>query len=416
MIKTLFVLDHVRARHWNAPLLVEREQYLSHLLRQGTSVNYLRYIASELLNVIRMLELTSARSIELPEIQRAAERWQQDAQGYRKGGRARGIAAYRFAIAAQNWLRFHGWLVETPEPASPFDSFLAEFLDDLRFTRALSRETVRTYSDRAWNFVTWLGARRSSFCEITLSDVDAFIASRQAAGWQPRTIASQCQALRTFFKYAEAQGWCSRGFARGIRSPAIPKYDEAPKGPSWKDVRRLLQSASGQEPAELRARAVLSLFSIYGLRTSEVAHLTLDDFDWRNEIITVRRAKRGRLQQYPIQYEVGEAILRYLQRARPRCTCRNLFVTRYPPHRPVQPTVLWPIVSLRVKKLGIHSEHTGPHSLRHACATQLLKKGTPLRGIADFLGHRDLKSVSIYAKYDIRTLRQVAAFRLTGVR
>jgi site-specific recombinase XerD len=416
MIKTLFMLDHVRARHWNAPLLNEREQYLSHLLRQGTSVQYLRCIAADLLNVVCMLKLTSARSIELTEIHRAAERWQQDEQGHRRGGQASGKAAYRFAIAAQNWLRFHGWLVETPIPILPFDSFLAEFLDNLRFTRGLSKETIRNYSERAGNFLTWLGSRRSSFSEITLSDVDAFIAGKQAAGWQLRTIASQCQALRTFFKYAEAQGWCIRSFARGIRSPAIPKYDEAPKGPTWKNVRRLLQSADGKEPAELRARAVLSLFCIYGLRSSEVAQLTLDDFDWRNEIITVRRAKRGRLQQYPIQYEVGEAILRYLLGSRPRCACRNLFVTRYPPHRPVHSTVLWPIVSLRIKRLGIQSQHMGPHSLRHACATQLLKRGTPLRDIADFLGHRDLKSVCIYAKYDTRTLRQVAAFSLAGIR
>jgi integrase/recombinase XerD len=68
-----------------------------------------------------------------------------------------------------------------------------------------------------------------------------------------------------------------------------------------------------------------------------------------------------------------------------------------------------------MRKLGIHSEHIGPHSLRHAFATQLLKQGTPLRDIADFLGHSDVKSVSIYAKYDTRSLRQVASFSLAGV-
>jgi alpha,alpha-trehalase len=49
-----------------------------------------------------------------------------------------------------------------------------------------------------------------------------------------------------------------------------------------------------------------------------------------------------------------------------------------------------------MKKLGIESESIGLHSLRHACATQLLRRGSSLRDIADFLGHRDMKSVSIY--------------------
>ena len=97
-------------------------------------------------------------------------------------------------------------------------------------------------------------------------------------------------------------------------------------------------------------------------------------------------AKRGRTQQFPIQFEVGEAIIRYLQNARPHCSCRNLFVTLFGPYRPLES--LWAVVSTRMKKLGIKAQNLGPHSLRHACATELLRKGTSLKDIADFLGHR----------------------------
>jgi len=56
----------------------------------------------------------------------------------------------------------------------------------------------------------------------------------------------------------------------------------------------------------------------------------------------------------------------------------------------------------------------GPHSLRHACATELLKQGASLREIADFLGHRDCQSVEIYAKFDMQSLLKVAALDLCG--
>lgn len=130
---------------------------------------------------------------------------------------------------------------------------------------------------------------------------------------------------------------------------------------------------------------------------SEVTGLLLIDIDWREETFCVKRAKRGGYQRYPLQYEVGEAILRYLK-VRPRCASRNVFVTFQQPCRPMTSFGMWHIVSRRFKALGIESKCHGPHSLRHACATQLLKKGTPLKDISDFLGHRDSKAVGVYAK------------------
>jgi site-specific recombinase XerD len=90
-------------------------------------------------------------------------------------------------------------------------------------------------------------------------------------------------------------------------------------------------------------------------------------------------------------------------------------VTLGQPYRPLGAPGLWQIVSRRFRQLGVKSERRGPHALRHACATHLLKKGTSLKDIADFLGHRDAKSIGIYAKYDTRSLRKVAAFRLSGL-
>ena len=100
---------------------------------------------------------------------------------------------------------------------------------------------------------------------------------------------------------------------------------------------------------------------------------------------------------------------------RPRCACRNVFVSYQRPYRPLSGPGMWHLVSHRFEALGIPSKCRGPHSLRHACATHLLKKGTALKDIADFLGHRDAKAIGIYAKFDTRSLRKVAAFSLNGL-
>jgi integrase/recombinase XerD len=231
----------------------------------------------------------------------------------------------------------------------------------------------------------------------------------------PRTIGSLCSALKAFFRYTALRGWISPNISRGIRAPRISRYSHSKEILPWRHV-RLLLNPDGSAPADLRASAILFLCSIYGLRSSEVVNLTVDDFDWINETFIVRRAKRGRIQQYPIQAEVGEIILKYLQNGRPRSSCRKLFLTLQPPYRSVNPATFWTIILKRIRRFGLPLKPFGPHALRRACATELLRKGSSLRDIADFLGHRDLQSVSIYAKYDTSSLKKVAAFSLGGLK
>jgi integrase len=80
----------------------------------------------------------------------------------------------------------------------------------------------------------------------------------------------------------------------------------------------------------------------------------------------------------------------------------------------MNPSSVYEIVSYRLKRQRINAPQRGPHALRHACATELLRRGTPLRDIADFLGHRNSRSVAIYAKYDLQALRKISDIDLTA--
>jgi len=415
MIEGILEESHALRRHRNAPLLREREQFLSHLLRQGTSHRRVRSIAAYLIHIVRLLELTSLRDVGNEEIGKAAECWV-SYQGPHRTRKAGKTSASSFSGVARKWLRFHGRLTGKRVSENPWAENVRDFTECMRSPQGLAPDTIRSYGSRAAVFLKWLANRGIPLSLVSLRVVDEFLADKAASGWSPMTIASQCQALRNFFVHAATRGWCAPGIGRGIRSPTVPKYDGLDKGPTWKEVRQLLDSTSGTKPATLRARAIMSLCSIYALRSSEVARLRLNDFDWKEEKFTVQRAKRGGLQHYPIQYEVGESIVRYLTKGRPRCPCRHVFVTLHPPYRPLKACSMWQITSRRMRRLGIASHHHGPHALRHACATHLLRKGTSLKDIADFLGHRDSKSVGIYARYDTRSLKEVAVGCLAGLR
>jgi hypothetical protein len=77
MLRTLLHLQQpfCIARQEKAPLLLERDAFLEHLLRQGTSLAAVRMVAWQLLNVMRLLKLTQLRDVWIDEIEEAAKKW-----------------------------------------------------------------------------------------------------------------------------------------------------------------------------------------------------------------------------------------------------------------------------------------------------------------------------------------------------
>jgi integrase/recombinase XerD len=401
-------------RHRQAPLLKEREAFLSHLLQQGTSPKALRNLSGELLPVMRLLKLTELRDVSLEEIQRAALCWAREQRTNPKA-QSYGNSASFFVYAAKKWLRFHGRLKRPSVPPMRFVDELGDFARYMTEEQGLSPQSVRSHCWKTSKFLAWCGERHRSLVRVSAEDVDDFLAMKGATGWNRKSVSVAAQALRAFFRYAETRGWCAAGFAKGIQAPRIYQYENLPEGPTEKEVRQLLRSAKASSQAALRRRAILMLFAVYGLRSGEVSRMLLSDFDWRQEVFVVNHSKKGGSQRYPLQREVGDAILHYLREARPRCACRHLFITLHPPYRPVGTSALWWVTSSRIKAAGLRFRHTGPHSLRHACATRLLQEGASFKEIGDVLGHRGLESVGIYAKVDLNALRLVANLNLGGL-
>jgi site-specific recombinase XerD len=413
MFEQIYQWPRVIERHRQAPLRSEREQYLRHLIEKGYSQSKLLGVAAFMLHIIRVLGLNELRVVNEEEIQKGANVWAEYRGPFRDSKHNKSASPRCFITVARTWFRFLGVLGLPPE--APFHEQLRLYSHALQLHQGLAAVTIRGYSNRAHVFLKWLAAQGGDLSAVSMTEIDKFLAAKQAAGWKPRGIVTQCKSMRSFFRFAEMQHWCPPDLWLSIHGPRISKYNARPMGPTWKQVHQLLKLAEGTEPEQLRAKAILLLLAVYGLRSGEVIDLRLEDLDWRSEVITVRRAKGGGIQQFPIQFEVGEAILKYLRDARPRVNDRHLFLGERRPWGPLRHDTMWRTVSRRMRKLAIELDHVGAHSLRHACATRLLDKGTSLKDIADFLGHRDMHSVSIYAKHDIRTLRKVADFRLAGL-
>jgi site-specific recombinase XerD len=414
MFEDLFVYPKVLARHRAGPSADARDRFLAHCAGYGAARGTLLRLANELLVVAERIDVNSGKSFSLADVEAAAESW---TRYQLKRARAHGQRwpRVRFIQVATTWLRFLGCLEERSVEPKAFADQVNEFIAYLRDERGLSANSLRA---RRWHIECFLRTSvkdKNSITHITAEDIDGFLSLKGKQGWCRVSVATSATALRSFFRYTEMRRWCSAGIASTIDGPRLFKEEGLPAGPIWDDVQRLITSTSGTDARDVRDRAVLMLLAIYGLRSGEVRQLRLEDLDWTREFVRIERSKQRRTQDYPLLSSVGDAILQYLQHARPRCSHRELFVTLKAPFRPLSSGAMYNIVSSRIEALEIRVPRRGPHCLRHGCAGHLVAAGLSLKEIGDHLGHRSAYATRIYAKVDLAGLREVADFDLRGL-
>lgn len=405
MFGTLFKYPAVQRRHREGPLAHARQRFLEDCERQGYSRTMLGKIAWVLLSLAWAIDskpgpLTS-RDIDLAIDHRTKFRCRPARSN--EGPSSRQLFRH-FAIA---WARSMGRFKEATRNCR-FAAYLDAFESHMLSERGLSPVTIGTCRERLTWLFDELPSRRRSLLDIRIADIDAFIAKKHGNGWTRRSLGVLAGSLRCFFRYAESQGWCATGLAAGIEGPRLYEREGIPEGPSWQDVQRLLESTRGDRLVDIRDHAILLLLALYGLRRGEVAHLRLDDLDWEAEAICVSRPKQRCMQRYPLLPVVGDAILRYLQEARPWTAHRQLFMALHGPIRPLSAMSISAVAASRLTAIGVTLRPHGAHCLRHACASHLLASGFSLKQIGDHLGHRAANSTLSYTKVDLAGLRQVA--------
>ena len=414
MFDTLFTCTKSINRYLAAPLSEARQRYLAHCRDNGASRQTLRATAACQFRLVALVDLERAGAVTVSQVEEAADTW--SFPGGRQSRRPASREVRQWFIGHSiRWLRFAGRLEEGKPVRHAHMATVAAFAGRMRRERGWSEATVTVCCSKLNMFFDWLQGREASAAMFGLADIDAFVASLKLGGKHGRiTINDYLQCLRSFCRFAERQGWCAPGTADGIAPSRFHRDEKVPQGLARADVLRLLATAEGGSADDRRDRAVLLLLVVYGLRAGEIAGLRLDDIDWKQEIIRVRRPKPGRTHVYPLSPEVAEAVLRYLADIRPDRPERSVFLTMQAPVRPVTSKVVSGIVRKRMKPLAIDGKQ-GPHRLRHTVAQHLLDQGLSMKAISDYLGHGSMASTAIYAKVDVDALRDVAEIDLEGL-
>jgi site-specific recombinase XerD len=127
-----------------------------------------------------------------------------------------------------------------------------------------------------------------------------------------------------------------------------------------------------------------------------VTYLLVGDLDLHRKRITIRRAKGGEPNEYPLPADLVQPLRRYLGRRHERGP--YLFASR-------QATNQKGMAQQRVRQLFKHyaeaavlPDNLASHALRHSIAIHALQEGFGLEYIADLLGHTSTRSTAIYAR------------------
>lgn len=211
-------------RYRGASLLEERERYLYAVLASGVVGEVARRVARTQLALMELLNLPDADvPIGLATVEAAVQEWCRNDPA---------VSAAGFRRHAFRWLRFLGWLEEPVRDVHPHARQVEAFAAWMRDYRGLSEATIgncRYESDRLF---AWAAGRNLMLADMTIGDVDQFLAARIAEGALRRTSArAVAGCLRSFFRFAQARNWCRAGIAEcaSCRRWSIPT-DRFPRG------------------------------------------------------------------------------------------------------------------------------------------------------------------------------------------
>lgn len=274
-----------------------------------------------------------------------------------------------------------------------------------------SAGTIRTRSGRIKLFFVFLAGRECTDLEKLTPEMVADYISSLNDRYSAQGKASLLYTLRNFFSYDEFSGRLSFDplpFLAGIHSR---KHERLPSFYTEDEVRRVLDAVDRNTPWGKTAYLMMLLACVYGLRSSDIKTLNLDNINWKSRTMTIAQYKTHREISLPITDEVLFALLDYMKNVRPRVDNPTVFIRIRKPHIPYAMNdhfgdKIAPY--FKIAGVATSGKHHGLHSLRHSLATNLLGLGTPVNEIAVILGHTSVSSTKAYVWSDIEHLRIAA--------
>lgn len=226
----------------------------------------------------------------------------------------------------------------------------------------------------------------------------------------PLAIQTQIHHLcnvRSFTEYLYDRDYLYHDPGKKIKIPKEPR--SLPKVIlSTAEIKKLMKAPDLRTAKGYRNRVILEILYDTAIRRSELCLIKLSDLDLDAGYARIT-GKGNHERVVPVSQRVSKLIKNYILFIRSEFIqsqddCGYLILNRWGSQ--MHPNGIWGAVNRCVVLSGI-KKRISTHSLRHACATHMLKNGAPIRHIQEMLGHASIQTTQIYTRVTINDLKKI---------
>ena len=282
---------------------------------------------------------------------------------------------------------------------------LRRYRQYLMLERAFSANTLDAYFKDLQKLMDFLEAEDIDFRNVTLEQLQTFVATLLDLGLTTRTIARILAGVRTFYKFLQLETEISTDPTEFLESPS--RSNHLPDVLTVAEIDLLIDTIDLDKAEGQRDRAIIETLYSCGLRVSELCGLKLSDLFLDQGFIRVHgKGKKERL--VPISPRAIEELTRWFNdrdqvEIRPGHEDSVFLSIRR--GTSLSRITIFHIVKTLAEQAGIRTT-VSPHTFRHSFATHLLEGGANLRAIQEMLGHEDIGTTEIYMHLDRHHLRE----------
>ncbi|MDO5565874.1 MAG: tyrosine-type recombinase/integrase [Planctomycetia bacterium] len=313
---------------------------------------------------------------------------------------------YNEALRASMHIVFRILQKKYPRKKSSIEIEVDDYSTYLRDTCGLRESTIMIYSCVVNKFLEnyFLGTQ-FDFDLLTPANINQYILKISLMS----NISNVGGALHRYFQFRQVKGSKTTHLTAAL--PSIPARKKTTKRTlvSSEKFECLLQSIDMSKPIGLRTYASALCMGELGIRVGDVVRMTIDDINWKDGWLIIKNSKVDVPFNLPLPKRTGMAIADYLTKGRPVSKYRNIFLSHQPHDlgKPTSKSALCCQIRLAWIKSGVHDQCSGTHIFRRSVATKLNREGTPIKIIADILGHSNIQSTMTYIQPDLSDLQSL---------
>lgn len=262
---------------------------------------------------------------------------------------------------------------------------LVIFLKDLN-NKGRSSGTLKEYHKDILMFERFLPYE--SVEQVTLSDINSFLNFQtNKRDYKSSSRNRLMNSIRSFFKFCKKMGLLRDNPAEFTER--LPEEQVERTFLTVEEMNQLLEAIQH----DLVKLVVYTLF-FTGARIHECLQLELDDLDFEQKTVRIKRGKGGKLRILPLHPQLEPLLQDYIQRWRVVTKSTKLFLTQR--SGGLSDAYINRILKDTVERLG-WSKKVTCHVFRHSFASSLVQSNVHIVVIKELLGHANVRTTSGYA-------------------